>query len=223
MKAYIAEFIGTSLLIIGGCGAAIFAGSSLGTLGVAIAFGLSLLVIAYAFGHISGAHVNPAVTFALVLSGKFPKEKLISYWAAQLLGGLFGGVVLYVIAKGYPLAAGSHFAANTLMDGTNLLSGFLMEVVMTMILCTVVIETTAAKFPLGFGGVTVGATLLLVHLISIPLTNTSVNPARSLGVAFFSSDSAAVPSLWIFFVAPLIGAILSVSLHKFMEHPMHRA
>ena len=222
MKAYVAEFVGTALLVMGGAGTAIFAAKYVGVLGVALAFGLSLTVIAYAFGHISGSHVNPAVTLALTLVGKFPREKVVPYWAAQMLGALAGGFVMFLIAKGVPGVLPGAFAANNLLNGTTVLSGLLMEVFMTMILCTVVLETTSSKFPAGFGGIAVGAALAMVHLISIPVTNTSVNPARSLGVVFFSNDISAVGNLWIFFVGPVLGAIISVYLHKFMAHPMHK-
>jgi aquaporin Z len=217
MKAYVAEFVGTAILVIGGCGAAIFSGAYLGPLGVAIAFGLSLTLISYAFGHISGGHFNPAVTVAMTLTHKLNKKVTSMYIVSQLLGAIVGGFILFIIAQGTS-ATTVGFASNALLGDTSLMSGFLIEVLLTMILCLVAIETTAARFPRGFAGITLGATLTLIHLISIPLTNTSVNPARSFGVAFFAGGPA-VTYLWVFFAAPVLGAVIAVYLYRFMQHP----
>jgi aquaporin Z len=217
MKAYIAEFIGTAILVIGGCGAAIFTGAQMGPLGTAIAFGLSLTLITYAFGHISGGHFNPAVTIAMTLTHKLNKKVTSLYIVAQLLGALVGGFILFFIAQGTGISTVG-FASNSLLNDTTILSGFLIEVLLTMVLCLVAIETTASRFPKGFAGITLGATLALIHMISIQLTNTSVNPARSFGVAFFAGGPA-VTYLWIFLIAPVIGAVLSFYLYRFMQHP----
>ena len=217
MKSYIAECIGTAILVIGGCGAAIFAGQYIGVLGIALAFGLSLMLVSYAFGHISGGHFNPAVTIAMTLAHKFDRRVTSLYITAQLIGGLIGGFILFVIAQGVETTTVG-FASNALLNNTSIFSAFLVEMIFTTILCIVAIETTSARFPKGFAGLTLGATLTLIHLITIPLTNTSVNPARSLGVAFFAGGPA-VTYLWLFFVAPISGAILAHFLYKFMQHP----
>lgn len=217
MKAYLAEFLGTMLIVIGGCGAAIFAGAYLGPLGIAMAFGLSLMVAVYAFGHISGGHFNPAVTLALTLTHKFSKKATSLYIVAQALGALVGGFILFFIAQGATINTVG-FASNALLNNTSVSSGFLIEFVLTVVLCLVAIETTSARFPKGFAGLTLGATLMLIHLISIPLTNTSVNPARSFGVAFFAGGPA-VSSLWLFILAPICGAVASYYLYRFMQHP----
>jgi aquaporin Z len=217
MKAYVAEFIGTAILVIGGCGTAIFAGAYLGPLGVAIAFGLSLVVISYAFGHISGGHFNPAVTIAMTLTHKLNSKVTSLYIVSQLLGALVGGFILFFIAQGTSINT-IGFGSNALLNDTTVMAGFLIEFILTMVLCLVAIETTASRFPKGFAGLTLGATLTLIHLISIPLTNTSVNPARSFGVAFFAGGPA-LAQLWLFFLAPILGAVASYYLYRFMQHP----
>lgn len=217
MKAYLAEFIGTAILVIGACGAAIFSGAYFGQLGTAIAFGLSLTLVTYAFGHISGGHFNPAVTIAMTLTHKLNKKVTGLYIVAQFLGALVGGFILFIIAQGTTISTVG-FASNALLNNTTILSGFLIEMLLTMILCLVAIETTAARFPKGFAGITLGATLTLIHLISIPLTNTGVNPARSFGVALFAGGPA-ISYLWLFIVAPIVGAVLAFYLYRFMQHP----
>lgn len=217
MKSYVAEFIGTAILVIGGCGAAIFAGQYIGVLGIALAFGLSLMLVSYAFGHISGGHFNPAVTIAMTLAHKFDRKVTSLYIVAQLLGGLAGGFVLFFIAQGVETTSVG-FASNALLNNTTLMSAFVIEALLTMILCLVAIETTSARFQKAFAGLVMGSTLTLIHLISIPLTNTSVNPARSLGVAFFAGGPA-LTHLWLFFVAPFVGAVLAYYLYNFMQHP----
>jgi aquaporin Z len=217
MKAYLAEFVGTAILVIGGCGAAIFSGAYFGPLGTAIAFGLSLTLITYAFGHISGGHFNPAVTIAMTLTHKLSKKVTGLYIVAQLLGALVGGFILFIIAQGATISSVG-FASNALLNNTTVLSAFLIEMLLTIILCLVAIETTASRFPKGFAGITLGATLTLVHLISIPLTNTGVNPARSFGVALFAGGPATT-YLWLFILAPVVGAVLAYYLYHFMQHP----
>jgi aquaporin Z len=221
VRIMVAEATGTAVLVTGGCGTAIFAAGAVqgrgfggvGVLGVATAFGLSLLIMAYAIGHISGCHINPAVTLGMVLGGKLKPALLPYYWLAQFAGGLGAGLMLRVIVKaGKTHIVNSNFASNGYDAGSPL--GFhlsavaLTEVVMTAILVFVVLSTTHPRFPAGFGGIAAGLTLWLVHLISIPISNTSVNPARSTGVAFFNGDGA--PSqLWLFWVAPLVGAAIA--------------
>jgi aquaporin Z len=217
MKSYIAEFVGTALLVVGGCGAAIFAGQYIGVLGIALAFGLSLTLVSYAFGHISGGHFNPAVTIAMTLTHKFDRRVTSLYILSQLLGGLAGGFILFFIAQGVPTTSVG-FASNALLNGVTQTSGFMVEALFTMVLCLVAIETTSARFQKGFAGLVLGSTLTLIHLVSIPLTNTGVNPARSLGVAFFAGGPA-VTYLWIFLAAPIVGAVLAYYLYNFMQHP----
>ncbi|MBP9827207.1 aquaporin Z [Candidatus Saccharibacteria bacterium] len=224
MKQYrdlMAELFGTMLLVLGGCGTAILAGPKIGVLGVALAFGLSLLVIAYAIGHISGGHVNPAVTIALAMTGKFDRAKVAGYIMAQIIGGLLGGAILLYIASqtpGFTLEAKT-FAVNGYgalsPSGASLGAAFVIEIVMTAVLLFAVMATTHKKFPAGFGGLTVGMSLALIHMISIPVTNTSVNPARSIAVALFAGGDA-VTQLWLFIIAPVIGALVGAYLYKFI-------
>lgn len=226
MKAYIAELIGTAILIIGGVGAAIFGGSQFGVLGIAIAFGLSLTVITYLIGGISGAHVNPAVTIGLALAGKFEWSKVLGYIIAQIVGAIAGATILYAIAVN--LVAGdilvkSGFATNRLSTGVSLISGAMIEIVMTMILVLVVLATTRTTWPQATTPIAVGIALTLVHIISIPLTNTSVNPARSIGTAFVSGNN--IDQLLIFIIAPIFGAVLAYFIHIFVfgrEHHSHK-
>jgi len=221
-RELVAEFIGTTILVLGGCGTAILAGSKVGWLGVALAFGLSLLVIAYAIGHISGGHVNPAVTLGLAATGKFDRAKVPGYLAAQLLGGVFGAAILYFIAMstpGFEMSA-ANFAVNGFGDlsptGVGLWAALLTEIVMTAVFVFVVASTTDKKFPAGFGAIAVGFTLALVHLISIPVTNTSVNPARSIAVAIFAGG-AAISQLWLFILAPIAGGVLGAYVYRVLE------
>lgn len=209
-----AEFIGTLWLVLGGCGAAVLAAGipnlGIGYQGVAVAFGLTVLTGAYALGHISGAHFNPAVTFGLFMAGRFRGRDVIPYWAAQLAGGIVAGGVLYVIASG---AAGfdpsAGFASNGYGDHSpqhySLTAGLICEAVMTFMFLMVILGSTSMDAPKGFAPLATGFALTLIHLISIPVTNTSVNPARSTAVALFQG-SWAVQQLWAFWVAPLVGA-----------------
>lgn len=223
MKKYIAELVGTAILVIGGVGAAVLSAGYMGALGVAMAFGLSLLIISYTIGVVSGGHVNPAVTFGLALAGKFPKAEVFPYIVFQVIGGLIGGTIIWVIngmttiktvlMNGAPVAV-SDFAGNVLVTG-NLLSGLVVEIVMTAILVLAALFTTHHKFPMGLGGLLLGAVLTLIHVVSIPITNTSVNPARSIAVAFFQGGQA-VSDLWVFIVAPLAGALVAVGIYRLM-------
>lgn len=221
MKAYLAEFIGTFILVMGGVGAAVLAGSHIGFMGVAFAFGLSLLALVYTIGPVSGCHVNPAVTLGLFLAGKFPAARIPGYWIAQILGAIVASAVLYVIASGQPdfsLAAGfgsDGYGARS-PDHYGLVAAFICEVVMTSFLVLTVLGSTDIKAPVGFAGLAIGLILALIHLVSIPVTNTSVNPARSIGPALFAGD-AALQQLWLFIIAPLVGAALAAGVYALIK------
>jgi aquaporin Z len=208
-----AELLGTFWLVLGGCGSAVLAAAfpnvGIGLLGVALAFGLTVLTMAYAIGHVSGCHLNPAVSLGLVAGGRFPAAELVPYWVAQVAGAVLGAAVLYVIASGQPgfdVAAG--FAANGYADhspgGYSLTAGFVAEAVLTFGFLIVILGATDPRAPAGFGGLAIGLALTLIHLISIPVTNTSVNPARSTGPALFVGGWA-IAQLWLFWLAPLLG------------------
>lgn len=221
-KSLLAETVGTAMLVLGGCGTAVLAAKGVGTLGVALAFGLSLLVLVYIFGHISGTHVNPAVTIGLASAGKFSWQKVPGYLTAQVLGGLIGGGIIYIIAThtpGFVLEAKT-FAVNGFginsPTGVGLKTVFFTEIVMTSLLTIAVMATTDKRFTAGFGGITIGLTLALIHLISIPVDNTSVNPARSIGVAMYVGGLA-VEQLWVFILAPIIGGTLGALLYKYIS------
>src|SRR5262245_59290617 len=216
-KRLAAEFIGTFWLVLGGCGSAVLAAAfptlGIGFLGVALAFGLTVLTMAFAIGHISGCHLNPAVSLGLVVGGRFPAGELIPYIVAQLVGAIGGAAVLYVIASGkagFDVSAG--FAANGYgahsPGGYDLVAGFVCEVVMTFMFLMIILGATDPRAPVGFAGLPIGLGLTLIHLISIPVTNTSVNPARSTGPAIFVGGWA-LSQLWLFWVAPIIGAALA--------------
>ena len=224
MKKYGAEFFGTFWLVLGGCGSAVLAATfpnvGIGLLGVALAFGLTVLTMAFAIGHISGCHLNPAVSFGLWAGGRFPAKELLPYVVAQVLGGIVAGGVLYLIASGktsFELSAG--FASNGYgthsPGGYSLLAALICELVMTMMFLLVIMGATDKRAPQGFAPVAIGLCLTLIHLISIPVTNTSVNPARSTGVAVFVGDWA-VAQLWLFWVAPIIGGILGAAIYRFI-------
>lgn len=226
MKACIAEFVGTFVLVLGGVGSAVLAGSHIGFAGVALAFGLSLLAMVYTIGPISGCHVNPAVTLGLFLAGKFPASRIAGYWVAQILGAIVAAGVLYLIASGQPHfdAVASGFGS----DGYGLRSpghfgmgaAFLTEVVMTAFLVLTVLGSTDVRAPVGFAGLAIGLVLTLIHLVSIPVDNTSVNPARSIGPALFAGGEA-IAQLWLFIVAPLIGAALAAGVYALIrEEPV---
>jgi aquaporin Z len=219
-----AEMIGTFWLVLGGCGAAVLAAGvpevGIGYAGVALAFGLTVLTGAYAFGHISGAHFNPAVTFGLYVAGRFPAKDVAVYWVAQLLGGIAAGAILYVIASGgagFDVHAG--FATNGYGDHSpqhySLLAGLICEIVMTFMFLIVILNTTSQGSAAGFAPLAIGLALTLIHLISIPVTNTSVNPARSTAVAIFQGGWA-VEQLWLFWVAPLIGGGLAGLVQRWL-------
>jgi aquaporin Z len=222
MKQYGAEFFGTFWLVLGGCGSAVlaatFPGVGIGLLGVALAFGLTVLTMAFAVGHISGGHFNPAVSIGLWAGGRFPAAQLLPYIVAQVLGGLLAGGVLYLIASGkagFDVSAG--FAANGYgahsPGGYSLSAALVSEVVMTMMFLLVILGATDARAPKGFAPLPIGLALTLIHLISIPVTNTSVNPARSTAVALYVGDWA-VSQLWLFWLAPIAGALLGALIYR---------
>lgn len=222
MKAYGAEFLGTFWLVLGGCGSAVLAAAfpsvGIGLHGVSLAFGLTVLTMAYAIGHISGCHLNPAVSVGLVVGGRFPAAKLGGYVAAQVLGAIAAGGVLYLIASGAPgFDVGKGFASNGFAEhspgGYSLVAALVTEIVMTMFFLFVIMGATDPRAPAGFAPIAIGLCLTLIHLISIPVTNTSVNPARSTGVAVFVGDWA-LSQLWLFWVAPIVGAAIGASVYK---------
>jgi aquaporin Z len=224
MKRLIAEFIGTLWLVLGGCGSAVLAAAypelGIGFVGVAIAFGLTVLTMVYAIGHISGCHLNPAVSIGLWVGGRFDKKELLPYIAAQVLGGIAGAGILYLIASGKSGFEMGGFAANGYAEhspgGYSMLSALVCEIVMTFMFLMIILGATHSKAPKGFAGLAIGLGLTLIHLISIPVTNTSVNPARSTSQAFFVGDWA-MGQLWLFWLAPIIGAILAGVIYKYMS------
>lgn len=218
-----AEFLGTAWLVFGGCGSAVLAAGfpelGIGFIGVAFAFGLTVLTMAYAVGHISGGHFNPAVTMGLWSGGKHPAKEVLPYAVAQLLGAVAGSLVLYLIATGQAgfNVVESGFAANGYGEhspgGYSLAAGFIAEAVLTFFFLMVILGATDAKAPAGFAPIAIGLCLTLIHLISIPVTNTSVNPARSTGPALFVGGWA-LGQLWLFWVAPMIGAFAAGAVHR---------
>ena len=227
-----AEFIGTFWLVLGGCGSAVLAANfggdgnplGIGLLGVSLAFGLTVLTGAYALGHISGGHFNPAVSFGLWAGGRFPARELVPYIVAQVLGGIFAGFILSMIAHGAPgfaidpNAAGA-FASNGYgahsPGGYGVNAAFLTEIVMTAMFLIVILGATHARAPVGFAPIAIGLALTLIHLISIPVTNTSVNPARSTGVGLFAGQ-VAMSQLWLFWVAPIAGGLLGGVIYRWL-------
>jgi aquaporin Z len=222
MKQYGAEFFGSFWLVLGGCGSAVlaaaFPGLGIGFVGVALAFGLTVLTMAFAIGHISGCHLNPAVSIGLWAGGRFPGKKLLPYIIAQVLGGIVAGLIIYIIASGKPgFDVANGFACNGYGEhspgGYSLASALVTEIVMTMMFLIVIMGATDKRAPHGFAPIAIGLCLTLIHLVSIPVPNTSVNPARSTGVAVFVGGWA-VSQLWLFWVAPIIGGILGATVYK---------
>ncbi|GCF91844.1 aquaporin Z [Shewanella sp. M-Br] len=220
-----AEFLGTLWLVLGGCGSAVLAAAfpevGIGLLGVALAFGLTVLTMAFAIGHISGCHLNPAVSFGLWAGGRFPAAELLPYIIAQVAGGIVGAGILYLIAsgqEGFSLAGG--FASNGFGEhspgGYSMLSVMICEIVMTLFFLIIILGATDERAPKGFAPIAIGLGLTLIHLISIPVSNTSVNPARSTGPALFVGDWA-VSQLWLFWVAPIVGAILAGFIYRYFR------
>jgi len=222
MKQYGAEFVGTFWLVLGGCGSAVLAAAfpsvGIGLHGVSLAFGLTVLTMAYAIGHISGCHLNPAVSIGLWAGGRFPAASLPPYIIAQVAGAIVAGGVLYVIASGAPgFEVAKGFASNGYgthsPGGYSLVAALVTEIVMTMLFLIVILGATDKRAPAGFAPIAIGLCLTLIHLISIPVTNTSVNPARSTGVALYVGDWASA-QLWLFWVAPIVGALLGAVAYK---------
>ena len=213
VRVLAAEVAGTAVLMLVGPGSAILAVDSIGVLGVALAFGLALLAMAYTIGHVSGCHINPAVTLGFVLSRKIPAAAALYYWVAQIVGAALGGLLLYLISEGGDLDQTGVFAANgwgpDIGSSFGLGSTIVVELVFTALLVFVVLSTTTVGYPTGFGGLAAGLTLGMIHLATIPVDNTSVNPARSFGAAIFSGSDA-MTQLWAFLVFPMIGAVLGV-------------
>lgn len=231
-KKLVAEFLGTMWLVLGGCGSAVFAANfggdgnplGIGFLGVALAFGLTVLTGAYAFGHISGGHFNPAVSLGLAVGRRFPMSQVGPYIVTQVLGGIFGALIIYMIASGQSgfaidnTTAGA-FATNGFgafsPGGYNMASAFIAEVVLTAIFLIIIMSSTHEKAPAGFAPIAIGLGLTLIHLISIPITNTSVNPARSTAMAVFAGG-ASLSQLWLFWVAPIIGGVIGGALYGWL-------
>lgn len=217
-----AEALGTFWLVFGGCGSAVLAASfpqyGIGFVGVSLAFGLTVLTMAYAVGHISGGHFNPAVTVGLCVGGRFPVKEIIPYWIAQIVGAVAAAGVLYLIASGkagFDLSSG--FASNGYGEhspgGYTMVAGLIAEVVLTAFFLIIILGATDGRAPAGFGPIAIGLALVLIHLISIPITNTSVNPARSTGPALFVGGWA-VAQLWLFWVAPIVGAAIGALIYR---------
>jgi aquaporin Z len=226
MKKYAAEFIGTFSLVLFGCGSAVIAGtaatgpSGIGLLGIAIAFGFTVVAMAYAVGGISGCHINPAVTIGVLTAGKMTGKDAIGYIIAQCLGAILGAAVLYLIASGRPgftmpvWGLGANGWGPGYLGNYNILSAFVIEAVMTFLFIFVILGTTSKFGNSAMAGLAIGVTLMLIHLVTIPVTGTSVNPARSLGPALFSGGKA-LAQLWLFFVAPIVGAVIAALVWKF--------
>ena len=222
-KALVAELIGTFGLVLGGCGAAVLAGDAIGTLGSSFAFGLTVLTGAYALGHISGGHFNPAVTIGLIVGGRFAPAKALGYVLAQLVGAILAAAVIFGVASGedgWEIGEGAGvFASNGYGDfspgGYALGAAFLVEVVLTAVFLIVILGATAKKAAPAMGGLAIGLALTLIHLISIPVTNTSVNPARSTSQAIFAGADQ-LGQLWLFWVAPIIGAAIGAAIHRYV-------
>lgn len=227
MKRFIAEFIGTLWLVLGGCGSAVLAAGfpemGIGFVGVSLAFGLTVVTMAYAIGHISGCHLNPAVTIGVWIGGRFEGKDVFPYIIAQVMGGIAGAAILFLIASGKSDFVLGGFASNGFGEhspgGYSMTSALIIEVVMTFIFLFVILGSTYTKAPRGFAGLAIGLCLTLIHLISIPVTNTSVNPARSTSQALFVGDWA-LDQLWLFWLAPIVGAVLAGLVYKAISPEM---
>lgn len=230
MKKLVAEFIGTMWLVLGGCGSAVLAAGvpniGIGLVGVSLAFGLTVLTAAYALGHISGGHFNPAVSVGLCIGGRFDKKDLLPYIGAQVLGGTFGATILYIIISSSPDFSGvgsapgafatNFYDANVYGVNFGIIGALVTEIIMTFMFLIIILGATHKKASPGFAGMAIGLALTLIHLISIPVTNTSVNPARSTAVAIFANASA-MGQLWLFWVAPIIGAAFAGLVYKYLK------
>lgn len=225
IRKLLAELVGTFWLVLGGCGSAVLAAGvadvGIGWLGVSLAFGLTVLTMAYAVGHISGGHFNPAVTLGLVMAGRHEAKDMVPYWVAQVVGAALGAMVLYLIASGAAGFAGvGGFATNGFGElspqGYSMVAVIVTEIAMTAAFLIIILGATSKGAPAGFGPIAIGLGLTLIHLISIPVSNTSVNPARSTGVAIFA-ETGALGQLWVFWVAPLVGAALGAIIWRLMS------
>lgn len=226
LRKLLAEFFGTFWLVFGGCGAAVLAAGfpelGIGFAGVSLAFGLTVLTMAYAVGGISGGHFNPAVSLGLAIGGRFAWGEMIPYWLAQVIGAFAAGAALFAIASGAPEWSPGGFASNGYGElspgGYSVTAALLIEVILTAGFLVVILGSTSPRVPGGFAPIAIGLALTLIHLVSIPVTNTSVNPARSTGVAFFA-ETAAAAQLWLFWLAPLVGAALGGAIWRFLLAP----
>lgn len=218
MKKFVAEMIGTATLVLFGCGAAVLAGEQVGQLGIAFAFGLAIVAMAYGIGPVSGCHINPAVSLGVHLAGRMSAGEMLQYWAAQFIGAVIGAGILYIIASGngYEIGAyglGSNGWGDDYLGKYNLTSAFVFEVVATFLFLVTILGVTQKNAPAAFAGLAIGLTLAVIHIVGIQVTGVSVNPARSFGPAVFAGG-AALSQLWLFFVAPLIGAALAGILFR---------
>ncbi len=217
MKAYIGELIGSALLILIGCGATIFAGRAIGVLGVALAFGLGLTVVVFLIDGVSGAHVNPAVTLTMALSGKFPWNKVLGYIVAQIVGAILGAVILYAIVSNMTngaLIVNAGFATNALNQGVGIIAGALIEIIMTMVFCLAILDTTRTSWSKDSIPLAYGIALAATYIVAIPLTGGSLNPAKSIGTALVSGQN--LDQLGLFILAPILGAVLAYFVHIFV-------
>jgi aquaporin Z len=221
VKKYVAELVGTFVLVLMGCGSAVLAGSAIGFVGISFAFGLSVLAMVYAIGGISGCHINPAVSISMLAAGKLSVKDTVAYIAAQCVGAIIGAAALYWIATGnpqYSLASGLGQNGYDLASpsGFSMASAFVAEVILTFIFLLVIHGSTSEKAPKGFAGISIGLSLVLIHLVGIPVTGTSVNPARSLGPAIIVGGTA-LNQLWLFWIAPIIGGLLAAAVWKILQ------
>ncbi len=223
MKKYVAELVGTFVLVLGGCGTAVFAGGSVGFLGVALAFGLTVVAMAYGIGGVSGAHLNPAVSVGVFAAGRMSAKDFGGYVVAQIIGGILAALAFIVGQYGGELGtfAANGFGKEFFGDAAgyldlSLAGAFVVEMVLTFVFLIVILGVTSKDATPGFAGLAIGLTLTLIHLISIPLTNTSVNPARSISQAIFAENALALPQLWVFIVAPVVGAALAACVWKYL-------
>jgi len=229
VKKYVAELVGTFVLVFMGCGSAVLAGAYIGNVGISFAFGLSVLAMAYAIGGISGCHINPAVSISMFVAGKLKLKDTIVYITVQCIGAVLGAATLYWIALGNPSYSltvdglGQNGYGEASPAGFSMMSGFIAEVILTFIFLLVIFGSTSEKAPKDFAGITIGLSLVLIHLVGIPITDTSVNPARSFGPAVVSSlfggqaEMVAINQLWLFWTAPIIGALAAAAVWRFLE------
>lgn len=229
VKKYVAELVGTFVLVFMGCGSAVLAGAYIGNVGISFAFGLSVLAMAYAIGGISGCHINPAVSISMFVAGKLKLKDTIVYITVQCIGAVLGAATLYWIALGNPSYSltvdglGQNGYGEASPAGFSMMSGFIAEIILTFIFLLVIFGSTSEKAPKDFAGITIGLSLVLIHLVGIPITGTSVNPARSFGPAIISSlfggqaGMVAINQLWLFWIAPIIGALVAAAVWRFLE------